>query len=169
MLWLSNSLNWFFKEMYGDQSWESVCGYSKLSCHGNYIWICAYRPTSNSTFRQVTERTYPETSTWSSTSRYFSKIYKRTNPRIEKIQIVLTNLCWQQRIIYTLWRTTYFYRQRLGIKKQTALLCEDCHLTQIICSKRTVGLVILKQRAFVGNAVLLQAVIANWMQNSNGF
>ena len=114
---LSNSLNWFFKEMSGDQSWESVCGYSRLRCHGNYIWICANRPTSNSTFRQVTERTYPETTTWSSTSRYFSKIYKRTNPRIEKIQILFTSLCWQQRIIYTLWRTTYFYRQRLRIKE----------------------------------------------------
>ena len=115
---LSNSLNWFFKEMSGDQSWESVCGYSRLRCYGNYIWICANRPTSNSTFRQVTERTYPETTTWSSTSRYFSKIYKRTNPRIGKIQILFTSLCWQQRIIYTLWRTTYFYRQRLRIKER---------------------------------------------------
>ena len=109
--------------LYEFQEWP-LCGYSRLSCYGNYIWICANRPTGNSTFRQVTEPTDPETTTWSSTSRYFSKIYKRTNPRIEKIQIVLTSLCWQQRIIYTLWRTTYFYRQRLGIKKQTALLCE---------------------------------------------
>ena len=78
--------------MSGDQSSESVCGYSRLICHGNYIWICANRPTSNSTFRQVTELTYPETTTWSSTSRYFSKIYKRTNPRIEKNQILFTSL-----------------------------------------------------------------------------
>ena len=48
----------------------------------------------------------------------------------------------------------FLYTEIANKRNKPRYCVKDCHLTQI-CSKRTIGLGILKQRAFVGNAVFM--------------